>query len=229
MNATRQSLWSAYQKLLEDPDLSSEVLKLGKNPLERLLELTGPSSKHGQAAWLRYSGVLYSAFSAEGRGQQLDSASVLGHTVLVQSALFGLVRATDFIPNYRLSAGSAIGRPSIRELWNSVVDAESPLKQTTQPVLDFRSNAYAALMPRAENFNTYSVEVIDKTSGRALNHFNKQAKGQFAGGMIALISQEGIAGGEELDDETFRSLVRKAALNAELGVEILGKRIQLRV
>ena len=41
-----------------------------------------------------------------------------------------------------------------------------------------RSKSYAALNPIPER-ESYFVEVVDQASGKALNHFNKKAKGAF--------------------------------------------------
>jgi cytoplasmic iron level regulating protein YaaA (DUF328/UPF0246 family) len=46
------------------------------------------------------------------------------------------------------------------------------------PILDLRSKSYAALNPIPEREH-YTVEVLDEDSGKALNHFNKKAKGAF--------------------------------------------------
>jgi cytoplasmic iron level regulating protein YaaA (DUF328/UPF0246 family) len=46
------------------------------------------------------------------------------------------------------------------------------------PILDLRSKSYAALNPVPEREH-YTVEVLDAQSGKALNHFNKKAKGAF--------------------------------------------------
>lgn len=44
------------------------------------------------------------------------------------------------------------------------------------PILDMRSNAYLELNPIPPSSESYFVEVFD-SSGKALNHFNKKAKG----------------------------------------------------
>lgn len=229
ISSVRGTLWNLYQDLLADQQLATRVLKLGKQSGKKVNELKGHSSVHGQGAWLRYTGVLYSAFLAQERGPQLSDVSSLDHRILVQSALFGLVEITDLIPNYRLSAGSIIGRPSIRELWIAAFEAEPPLEGLSGPLLDFRSNAYASLMPIPEDLASYSISVLDASSGRALSHFNKQSKGKFAGCLVSLISQERINGVEASDKRVFTAIVEEAALNAKLGVEILENRIQLRV
>jgi cytoplasmic iron level regulating protein YaaA (DUF328/UPF0246 family) len=42
-----------------------------------------------------------------------------------------------------------------------------------------RSKAYVALNPIPEDIASFYVDVVDRDQGRALNHFNKKAKGSF--------------------------------------------------
>ena len=68
----------------------------------------------------RYTGVLYDALDAgslRGRGRRAGARLAIG------SALFGLLRATDPVPAYRLSAGSALpGRPTLAARWRPLLD-----------------------------------------------------------------------------------------------------------
>ena len=43
-----------------------------------------------------------------------------------------------------------------------------------------RSKAYVSLNPIPKDKGSFFLEVLDANSGRALNHFNKKAKGAFA-------------------------------------------------
>ena len=64
----------------------------------------------------RYTGVLYDALDfASMRGVAAERAAA---RLAVGSALFGLIRATDPIPGYRLSAGSMLpGRGTMAAFW----------------------------------------------------------------------------------------------------------------
>lgn len=130
------------------------------------------------AAVDRYTGVLYDALDAG----SLDAAARrwLGAHVLIHSAPFGPVGALDAIPAYRLAAGTALpGLPSLRRLWAAETTA-ALAAACPSFVLDLRSEAYAALGPVPAGVRSAYVRVV--TAGpdgavRALNHFNKHAKG----------------------------------------------------
>jgi hypothetical protein len=122
----------------------------------------------------RYTGVVYDALGAAtlpaGARSWLD-----GH-VLIASALFGLVAPDDPIPAYRLSGGTALPGLPLKRHWAEPV--RRAIARERDWILDARSAAYAALGAPPPGSAVLHVE--DASSGRALNHFNKHAKGDLA-------------------------------------------------
>ena len=129
----------------------------------------------------RYSGVLYEALDASTISS--DGHRFAGDHILIHSALFGLVSASDLIPAYRLSHNSRLPGVSLLTLWRAplreVLATESGL------VLDLRSDSYVKLGP-APHRSWYVRVVSEDEGGRrtALAHFNKKAKGVFARELI---------------------------------------------
>lgn len=147
------------------------VLKLGaRNAIEARWNrelTTGPV----RPAIERYTGVLYDGLGVA----TLDPVArqwVDAH-VVVASALFGLLRAGDPIPRYRLSGSTTVPGLALKAHWRDAVAAA--LAATGEWVLDARSEAYVALGPPPAGSAFLHVETDD---GRALNHFNKHAKGE---------------------------------------------------
>jgi cytoplasmic iron level regulating protein YaaA (DUF328/UPF0246 family) len=97
----------------------------------------------------------------------------------VGSALFGLLRGSDRVPAYRLSAGSALpGLPGLRALWRPVL--APVLAAVDDLVVDLRSGAYAALAP-VPGALTVRVESERPDGGRiVVSHFSKAHKGRVA-------------------------------------------------
>ncbi|MBU8818701.1 peroxide stress protein YaaA [Mycolicibacterium goodii] len=131
----------------------------------------------------RYTGVLYDA---------LDFGSLRGASVgrarerlAVGSALFGIVRADDRIPAYRLSASAKLpGRRGLSTHWRPVLEPVLEKLATEQLVVDLRSGAYAALgrIPEAVR-----VQVLaEHADGRrtVVSHFNKAHKGRLARALV---------------------------------------------
>ena len=103
-----------------------------------------------------------------------------GARCVVHSALFGLVGALDPIPAYRLSHDSRVPGVRLRAFWRAPL-AER-LASEDGVIVDLRSEGYAELGPAPARDDSVFVRVVsvgDDGRRRALNHFNKHAKGRF--------------------------------------------------
>ena len=203
-----------YEKLVEYSKKTEGKTKMRAEHLAQNLEVqTSPI----MPAIDRYSGTLYDALHGRGlkgtptQFNQLttDERERAKESVFIQSALFGLIPATNLIPNYRFSAGTKIPGFDLKKHWS---EAHQVIwkRLEGQQIIDLRSNAYAELAPIPEGFNALAVEVYDKASGKAMNHFNKKAKGQFVRAYLQ--------GAETLED---------MAKAANLDMKIDGSRLML--
>lgn len=120
----------------------------------------------------RYEGVLYDALGAA--SLVAAARAWVDEHVLVGSALWGLVRASDRIPSYRCSSSDLKG--ALRGAW---ADAGAVLAGET--VVDLRSKAYVDVAPVP---GAIAVDVVGE-DGAALNHWNKHAKGALVRRMAA--------------------------------------------
>ncbi|CAN5445626.1 peroxide stress protein YaaA [soil metagenome] len=127
----------------------------------------------------RYTGVLYDALDFDSlRGAAATRARA---RLAVGSALFGLLRADDPVPAYRLSAGSKLpGRPTLAARWRPVLEPVLASIADQDLVVDLRSGSYAGLgrVPGAVR-----VDVLaEQPDGRrtVVSHFNKAHKGRLA-------------------------------------------------
>lgn len=147
--------------------------------------LTAPT----MAAINRYTGTLYSAVHGRGlkgtptANNQLtdDEIERARHSVLIQSALFGIISATDLIPEYKVSQGKLICGINLKRVWPEPHNQAAWSRLESGPIIDLRSKAYSALAPLPESLDSYTVEVFVERPGgtlEQLNHFNKKAKGQ---------------------------------------------------
>lgn len=179
LDKTRKFLQLALLDICKTPSLAAKALKLGPKQLGEIevnLDLANPKCL---PALDRYTGTLYDALKAGGVTSAMRSRA--SKTVFIQSSLFGLISAGNQIPNYRLSAGSKLPGLNLKKLWQEAHEPVWP-KLSKEIVIDMRSNSYAELAPVPENLSCYSLDVVleDKKGKRTrLNHFNKQAKGQF--------------------------------------------------
>ena len=128
------------------------------------------------AAVQRYTGVVYDVLSyptLTGPARRRANSSLV-----VASALFGLLRPTDRVPAYRLSGGTALpGVGGLAAVWRPVLQPE--LAAVRGLVVDLRSGAYAAL---ARVPGAVEVRVLRESGGRrsVVSHDNKWTKGRLA-------------------------------------------------
>ncbi|WP_082753615.1 peroxide stress protein YaaA [Mycobacterium sp. NAZ190054] len=155
----------------------------------------------------RYTGVLYDALDVESlKGAAAGRAEA---RLAVGSALFGLLRAGDRIPAYRLSAGSKLpGGPTLAARWKPVLEPVLAAIVQRELVVDLRSGSYAALgrVPGA-----VSVDVVaEHADGRrtTVSHFNKAHKGRLARALATTRS-------EPADAAAVAAVARRADMRVE--------------
>lgn len=163
----------------------------------------------------RFNGTLYDAIHGRGlKGTPTEHNRITDAMfqraksgLLIQTAMFGLIGATDLIPNYKLSAGSG----KLKKLWQAAHESVWA-RFEDQTIIDLRSKAYAELAPIPSHISHYWVDVLDASSGKALNHFNKKGKG--------LLVAEFLKGDGSIE---------KLALQANLRAEVEPRLIRLYV
>lgn len=127
----------------------------------------------------RYTGVLYDA---------LDIASLTAaqsrraySRLAVGSALFGLLRADDPIPAYRLSASSKLpGQPGLAVRWRPVLEPVLAALAERELIVDLRSGAYAGLGRVTDAVRVDVLSEHPDGSRSVVTHFNKAHKGRLA-------------------------------------------------
>ena len=232
IQAARSEIWTGYLELLGDPERACRVLKLGRNPRLELEWLTGQAARVGVPAIQRYNGVLYAAltetFTEHGPFSltELRNLESRGHKTLIQSALFGLVSAVDDLPYYRYSASTVLTGRSAKRFWAGAYSGY-PNAFAGEMVFDFRSQAYRSLAPVDATDSYYVVSVYEGEGGKALNHFNKRAKGKFTAALLLELLAE--AEPTRLPKHNLSQWIQRVANKAKLGVELDRNQIRLRV
>lgn len=175
----RRTALAALRRLARNRTTMSSALGLGPQLAAEVERNRSLGSSPTMPALSRYTGVLFDALDVE----TLDEAAraLASTTVVLHSALFGLLRADDCIPAYRLSHDSKLPDVRLKPLWSGPVARE--LDAIEGLVVDMRSEAYAALGPLPPGPDRVFLRVVTVAGDgtrRALNHFNKRGKGEFA-------------------------------------------------
>jgi hypothetical protein len=175
LTAPRQAALSALRTISKSVTTSTVALKLGPTQRFEIDRNRAVSVSPTMPAIERYIGVLYDAIDVESLDEQ--AREYLRRSVVIHSALFGLIHADDPIPVYRFSHGTRLPDTPMTELWRDANAAV--LASECGLVLDLRSESYVHLGPAGEG--SYFLRVVTADGAgtkRALNHFNKHGKGE---------------------------------------------------
>lgn len=205
LTPVRAELVDALVRLSADVPAARAALELSPRQDDEIARNARLRTSPTLPAVQRYTGVLYDALdvSSMTRAQRARADRRLA----VGSALFGVVRAGNPIPAYRLSAGTTLpGTPTLRTLWKPALPGA--LGAMDDLVVDLRSGSYAALAPVP---GAVTVRVLSERSDgtrAVVSHFNKAHKGRLAR-LLALTTAEpdGVP--------RLRALLRRAGLHVE--------------
>jgi cytoplasmic iron level regulating protein YaaA (DUF328/UPF0246 family) len=164
-----------------------------------------------QAAERVYTGVLYEALDLVGLppGARARAAS----SVLIASALFGLLRPADVIPAYRLSMDVDFSRIGpLARAWRRVLDPVIVTAAGDGPIVDCRSATYAAAWKPSRDLaaRVVQVRVLQEHAGKRtiVSHMAKKTRGEVARQL--LLSEQEIGDVESVVE------VLRAAFTVEL-------------
>jgi cytoplasmic iron level regulating protein YaaA (DUF328/UPF0246 family) len=205
LTSVRRTLLDALVALSADVDRSVVALGLGPKQSHEVARNAHLLSSPTMPALLRYTGVLYDALDVRTLTPRARAR------LSVASALFGLLRATDPVPAYRLSAGSALpGLGGLRTLWRPVLTPA--LAAVDELVVDLRSGAYAALGPAPGAVTATVLTERADGSRTVVSHLNKSHKGRLARALVSSRAEPSDAAG-----------VARVAARAGLRVELTGE------
>ena len=176
LTEARRALADDLVALSADPDAAVVALKLGPTQRDEVDTNRTLWETPTLPALDRYTGVLFDALDAA--SLSASTRAFAGRHLAIHAALLGPVGALDPIPAYRLSHDSRVPNRPLKRHWRGLIETSLALESGF--VLDLRSEAYVALGPAPEGSSF--LRVLTEGAGgtrRALNHFNKKAKGEF--------------------------------------------------
>lgn len=208
LNPIRQEIAAELSAL--DVDEALEVLKLSEKLRGEAESNRELASSPTMPALERFTGVLYDALDAPTLPPEARSYLAVG------DALFGLVRADDLIPHYRLSGSTKLGGRTLKSRWGTAITDElRALVDAGEFLLDMRSGTYQQL-GKLKDAATVRVETVQEDGSRkVVSHFNKHYKGELA--RVLALSGERVS---SLKDAA--SVAQEAGMSTELrGTELV--------
>ena len=168
LNETRREIAAELQSLSVDEAM--KVLKLSEKLRGEAESNQGLFTTPTMPAVLRYTGVLFDA---------LDAPTLpTWDRLAIGDALFGILRASDPIPHYRLSGGTKLSGRTMKSHWGKQIT--QTLEGVDELIVDLRSGTYQQL-GRVKDAVTVRVESVQEDGSRkVVSHFNKHYKGLLA-------------------------------------------------
>jgi cytoplasmic iron level regulating protein YaaA (DUF328/UPF0246 family) len=178
---------TAARSVSSEESAARTALKLGPKSIEERFRNLALDTSGTMPAIDRYTGVLYDPLGTLG-ADAATRAWWFDH-VVVQSAMFGPIRGGDWIPAYRLSHDSRLGSPRLASHWPTSASRVLAAHTAGGLVLDLRSEGYRQLGPVPDAVVPRVVSVDGAGRRKALNHWNKTAKGR----LVGLLARTGAA------------------------------------
>ncbi|MFS2029437.1 MULTISPECIES: YaaA family protein [unclassified Curtobacterium] len=185
--AERAAVINAARSVSSEESSARTALKLGPKSIGERFRNLELDTSGTMPAIDRYTGVLYDPLGS----LDADAATRAWwfEHVVVQSAMFGPVRGGDLVPAYRLSHDSRLGSVRLASHWPEPSARVLAAHTADGLVLDLRSEGYRQLGPVAGAVVPRVVSVDGSGRRKALNHWNKTAKGR----LVALLARTGAA------------------------------------
>ena len=196
LTRTRERIGSTLVRMGANPTRAAKTLGLGTTQVDEVLHNAALLESPTMPAIRRYTGVLYDS---------LDYASLkpaertrADARLAIGSALFGVVRASDEIPAYRLSGGTKLPRiGTLGSAWKPTLGPVLADVAKDELVVDLRSGAYRSLAPVDDAVTVRVLSEKPDGSRGVVSHFNKATKGLLAR-LLAASSRECASVGDVL-------------------------------
>lgn len=212
LTETRRRLIDHLAAVSADPEQARAVLDLGPSQAGELAANTGLTTAPATRADRLYTGVLYEALDLPGFAATVKRRAA--RSLVITSALYGLVRPGDRIAGYRMSGAVSLpGLGPVARQWRSVLGPVVAELAGSGLVVDLRSQTYAAFFRPSGDLGrrTATVRVLLSRNGTlsVVSHVNKATKGRLARALLE-------AGAAPRTPEQLRSIVSDLGWRTQL-------------
>ena len=177
----------------------ARALAAAKGGDQKLLGVKGDVLEHARAAnralpgsptlpaWQRYTGVVWDHLDL---GSMTAGARKTALAALfVPSAVMGLVRADDPVPEYKLKMGASIAPVGkVSRFWKDALTAEVRKLSAKHVIVDLLPQEHAAAIDFTEIRNVVHVDLVSKKGGIVGGHNAKAAKGLLARHLLVSVN-----------------------------------------
>jgi len=126
-------------------------------------------------AILRYSGVGYKYLDYQSLNQKAQS--YIDENVLIFSNLFGIIKANDYIPFYKIKQNEKLENISISSYYKNNFSKSISQYIKDEEIIDLRSSAYKKFYPLKISEKVISPEFLK--DNKVVSHYAKAYRGEF--------------------------------------------------
>ena len=172
INPSREEIISEYQKIVDcnNTDELQELFGVKKESEIQKYKVDIYNSPVKKAIE-RYSGVAfdYIDYSNLDKGAQ----EYIDENLLIFSNLFGVLRAKDLIPIYKLKQGSTINKEKIEKFYNTILKEPLDRYLESEDILDIRAGYYDKFYKPNKPYTTLKF----LKNGKVVSHWAKAYRG----------------------------------------------------
>ena len=181
LNPLRQRVMKALIETSAAPD-ALERLRVRPGLIGDVLRNTTLRKTPTQPAWLLYAGPLYQGLDPKSLSPRAIARAQ--ESVVIASALWGLLKPTDLIPSHRLNPHShLVGMDRLEPMWRAALpEVLAEAAGAYGVVLDLRSSPYRAIgVPARMDDRTVLVRVLPDPGKRTIGDvIAKRVRGEVA-------------------------------------------------
>jgi cytoplasmic iron level regulating protein YaaA (DUF328/UPF0246 family) len=182
----------ALTELLAGPARAAGALQLPPSVAEAAIRMNGAvATSPTMPAIRRYTGIVYAGLDAPGLSAK--AGQLANRELLIFSGLFGVLRATEPVPAYRVPSAAVLpGLGILATFWRrQLAEPMTDLLGQRGPIVDLRSTDYAAMWQPAPGSapgrRLLTVRVLSRRPGGdygVISYQSKLAKGRLAAALL---------------------------------------------
>ncbi len=172
INSIREELIDSYLEVLNSNDMQKISKMFGlKKEAEILKYIKDITKEPTMLAIKRYIGVAFDFLDYD--SLNLESKEYIKNSVLIFSNLFGVIRAKDYIPNYRLKQGEQIDNLKVDSIYKKALKEPLDAYLQNEDILDIRANYYNRFYKPSKFYTTLKF----LKDGKVVSHWAKAYRG----------------------------------------------------
>lgn len=127
----------------------------------------------------RYAGIMFKHIDYHGMNQK--QRTNFNESALFIDGMFGLLRPTDLIPDYKLKINSPVPGLNIVKFWSRELVKILKRKLEGKVVIDLLPDAHRRVLSNNKDYEHYEIVFGELVNGEMRNagHFSKKLKGEF--------------------------------------------------